>query len=297
MKKNIPIYIMCLWAALSLAACTDEADETAWPPGGMPLQLSVVVEDFAGSGAGTRATTENRWVGGEEVTVEDEYNHHRATYIVQADGRLEPKPGSGLAAWDNPYQERAFFATYPSSLIASFTLLTDQSGEGYQKSDHMVACLEKFKAPDASKTLTFRHLSAKVVVHLRAGKGVTDEELLDATVTFMNLKITSRGFNYVDPGNMIRWDLVEDGSFDVIPNEVIPAAEGYVRTVRALLMPQIVRKKFVRIETTGGKTFYYTPGDFEALFYAGKQYEYRLTVTSEGITNSTVEGGTWLPVD
>ena len=49
----------------------------------------------------------------------------------------------------------------------------------------------------------------------------------------------------------------------------------------------------------GGKTFYYPPAAGEADFFSGKMYEYRLTVTSEGIKNIDVEGGggTWQPVE
>ncbi|WP_254888054.1 fimbrillin family protein, partial [Bacteroides cellulosilyticus] len=76
----------------------------------------------------------------------------------------------------------------------------------------------------------------------------------------------------------------------ITPNEVTPAADGYVRTVRALLPPQdMSKRKFVKI-VIGGKTFYYTPATDEADFFSGKMYEYRLTVTSEGIKNIDVEG-------
>ena len=85
----------------------------------------------------------------------------------------------------------------------------------------------------------------------------------------------------------------------ITPNEVTPAADEYVRTVRALLPPQNMSgRKFVKI-VIGGKTFYYTPAAGEADFFSGKMYEYRLTVTSEGIKNIDMEegGGTWQPVE
>lgn len=42
---NIPIYIMYLWAALVLAACTGD-DDAAWPEGGVPLELYAAVEGY-----------------------------------------------------------------------------------------------------------------------------------------------------------------------------------------------------------------------------------------------------------
>jgi len=149
-------------------------------------------------------------------------------------------------------------------------------------------------SPD--KTLVFRHVIAKVVVHLKAGNGVTDDELQRATVTFENLTCTGGS---IDFSNGTAGQVTPDID-RITPNEVTPAADGYVRTVRALLPPQNKSgQKFVKI-VIGGKTFYYTPAAGEAFFFCGKMYEYRLTVTSEGIENIDVEGeggGTWHPVE
>ena len=148
-------------------------------------------------------------------------------------------------------------------------------------------------SPD--KTLVFRHVIAKVVVHLKAGNGVTGDELQRATVTFENLTCTGGSINFSN-GTV---EQVTPRIDRITPNEVTPAADGYVRTVRALLPPQdMSKRKFVKI-VIGGKTFYYTPAADEADFFSGKMYEYRLTVTSEGIENIDVEegGGTWQPVE
>ena len=152
-------------------------------------------------------------------------------------------------------------------------------------------------SPD--KTLTFRHLTAKVVVHLEAGYGVTSDELQNATVTFENLNRTGYGIDW----NEGTASQVSPATDRIIPNEVTPAANRYVRTVRALFIPQDMSgRKFVKIVTTAGKTFYYIPASGTANFFSGKMYEYRLTVTSEGIENIRVEGGgegggTWHPVE
>ena len=86
-------------------------------------------------------------------------------------------------------------------------------------------------SPD--KTLTFRHLTAKVVVHLEAGYGVTSDELQNATVTFENLNRTGYGIDW----NEGTASQVSPATDRIIPNEVTPAANRYVRTVRALLHP------------------------------------------------------------
>ena len=294
-KTNIPIYIMYLWAALVLAACTGD-DDAAWPEGGVPLELYAAVEGYSSANAQTRATTENRWEGGERVRLwisssfsgpaQDVYSS------VDSDGKLIVN-----LAWVSPDEEKGIQGVYPSLRnIDPFSVLADQRDEGYQDSDCMAAPYLRIAVTSPDKTLVFRHVIAKVVVHLKAGNGVTGDELQRATVTFENLACTGGSIN-LSNGTVAQ---VTPRIDRITPNEVTPAADGYVRTVRALLLPQdMSEQKFVKI-VIGGKTFYYTPAAGEADFFSGKMYEYRLTVTSEGIENIDVEGeggGTWQPVE
>lgn len=294
-KTNIPIYIMYLWAALVLAACTGD-DDAAWPEGGVPLELYAAVEGYSSANAQTRATTENRWEGGERVRlwisnsisgrVEEIYSS------VDSDGKLIVN-----LAWVSPDEEKGIQGVYPLSRnIVSFSVQADQSNEGYQDSDCMAAPYILITVTSPDKTLVFHHVAAKVVVHLKAGDGVDDDELRTATVTFENLACKGGSIDFSN-GTA---EQVTPGIDRITPNEVTPAADGYVRTVRALLPPQdMSERKFVKI-VIGGKTFYYTPAAGEADFFSGKMYEYRLTVTSEGIKNIDVEGGgggTWHPVE
>lgn len=292
-KTNIPIYIMYLWAALFLAACTGD-DDAAWPEGGVPLELYAAVEGYSSANAQTRATTENRWEGGEVVRLRIA---SRITGVleeihlsVDSDGKLITN--DARYTWISPDEEKVIYGEYHNSQAAFlFSVLADQSNEGYQDSDHMVAPQIYITVTSPDKTLVFRHVTAKVVVHLKKGNGVTDDELRTATVTFENLTCTG-GIIDSDNGTARQ---VTPGIDHITPNEVTPAADGYVRTVRALLPPQNMSgRKFVKI-VIGGKTFYYTPAAGEANFFSGKMYEYRLTVTSEGIENIDMEeeGGTW----
>ena len=277
-KTNIPIYIMYLWAALVLAACTGD-DDAAWPEGGVPLELYAAVEGYSSANAQTRATTENRWEGGERVRlwisnsisgrVEEIYSS------VDSDGKLIVN-----LAWVSPDEEKGIQGVYPLSRnIVSFSVQADQSNEGYQDSDCMAAPYILITVTSPDKTLVFHHVAAKVVVHLKAGDGVDDDELRTATVTFENLACKGGSIDFSN-GTA---EQVTPGIDRITPNEVTPAADGYVRTVRALLPPQdMSERKFVKI-VIGGKTFYYTPAAGEADFFSGKMYEYRLTVTSEGI--------------
>ena len=296
-KTNIPIYIMYLWAALVLAACTGD-DDAAWPEGGVPLELYAAVEGYSSANAQTRATTENRWEGGEMVRL---WIRSRITgstneihLSVDSDGKLITN--DALCTWISPDEEKIIYGEYHNSQASSLiSVQADQRDKGYQDSDCMAAPRIDITVTSPDKTLVFRHVTAKVVVHLKAGNGVTDYELRTATVTFENLACTGGSIDFSN-GTA---EQVSPGTDHITPNEVTPAADEYVRTVRALLPPQNMwKQKFVKI-VIGGKPFYYPPAAGEADFFSGKMYEYRLTVTSEGIKNINMEegGGTWQPVE
>lgn len=295
---NIPIYIMYLWAALVLAACTGD-DDAAWPEGGVPLELYAAVEGYSSANAQTRATTENRWEGGEVVRLwirsRSIGSPNEIHLSVDSDGKLITN--DALCTWISPDEEKIIYGEYHNSQASSLiSVQADQRDKGYQDSDCMAAPRIDITVTSPDKTLVFRHVTAKVVVHLKAGDGVTNDELRTTTVTFENLACKGGS---VDFSNGTA-EQVTPGTDRITPNEVTPAADGYVRTVRALLPPQNMSgRKFVKI-VIGGKTFYYTPAAGEADFFSGKMYEYRLTVTSEGIENIDVEGeggGTWHPVE
>lgn len=288
---------MYLWAALVLAACTGD-DDAAWPEGGVPLELYAAVEGYSSANAQTRATTENRWEGGEVVRLWIRSRLTSSTneihLSVDSDGKLITN--DALCTWISPDEERIIHGEYHNSQASSlFFVQADQRDKGYQDSDYMAAPHIDITVTSPDKTLVFRHVTAKVVVHLKVGNGVTDDELKRATVTFENLTCTGGDIN-LSNGTA---EQVSPGTDHITPNEVTPAADEYVRTVRALLPPQNMSgRKFVKI-VIGGKTFYYTPAAGEADFFSGKMYEYRLTVTSEGIKNIDMEegGGTWQPVE
>ena len=273
-KTNIPIYIMYLWAALVLAACTGD-DDAAWPEGGVPLELYAAVEGYSSANAQTRATTENRWEGGEVVRLWIRSRLTSSTneihLSVDSDGKLITN--DALCTWISPDEEKIIHGEYHNSQASSlFFVQADQSNEGYQDSDYMVAPKIRITVTSPDKTLVFRHVTAKVVVHLKKGNGVTDDELRTATVTFENL--TCKG-GIIDSDNGTARQ-VTPGTDHITPNEVTPAADEYVRTVRALLPPQnMSERKFVKI-VIGGKTFYYTPAAGEANFFSGKMYEYQI---------------------
>lgn len=281
---------MCLWAALWVAACTTD-DDPAWHWDGMPLELYAAVQDYNSmeGNAVTRATIDGTWEGGEEVAFV--VNDSTPIYCIghiDVNGKL-----INSDHWRKGHWEKFIHANYPRNTPTE--IQEDQRNGGYQNSDYMLAPRKRITISSPDKTLVFRHLPAKVVVHLKAGNGVTEQDIRDAAVTFENLNRTWEKYLDEETGHIGQ---VTPGTDHIIPNEVTPAADGYARTVRALFVPQNMSgRKLVKIVTAAGKTFYYTPAAGEADFICGKMYEFRLTVASVGVTNSTVEGGTWQPAD
>ena len=196
-KTNIPIYIMYLWAALVLAACTGD-DDAAWPEGGVPLELYAAVEGYSSANAQTRATTENRWEGGEVVKLligsKISGSTNEIHLSVDSDGKLITN--GAQCTWTSPNEEKIIYGEYYNLQAAPlFSVQADQRDKGYQDSDRMAAPHICITVTSPDKTLVFRHVTAKVVVHLKAGNGVTDDELQRATVTFENLTCTGGNIN------------------------------------------------------------------------------------------------------
>lgn len=196
-KTNIPIYIMYLWAALVLAACTGD-DDAAWPEGGVPLELYAAVEGYSSANAQTRATTENRWEGGEVVRLwirsRSIGSPNEIHLSVDSDGKLITN--DALCTWISPDEEKIIYGEYHNSQASSLiSVQADQRDKGYQDSDCMAAPRIDITVTSPDKTLVFRHVTAKVVVHLKVGNGVTDDELQRATVTFENLACTGGNIN------------------------------------------------------------------------------------------------------
>lgn len=133
-KTNIPIYIMYLWAALVLAACTGD-DDAAWPEGGVPLELYAAVEGYSSANAQTRATTENRWEGGEVVRLWIKSSissvpNQEIYLFVDSDGKLITNDVA--CTWRSPDEEKTINGKYNSLDSTSFSVQADQRDKGYQ---------------------------------------------------------------------------------------------------------------------------------------------------------------------
>lgn len=257
-----------------LASCSSEDESTApLPDGKYPLQLTAEVAQPQ-----TRAGGKDAWTGGEEIRVSLEGVFGNKTYVMDASGNASPKDADNAFYWKNTDEARVSAWT-PD--IESETDISDQSG-GYAAFDVLYA--SAIGRYDQAINLRFIHRMAKIEVILKAGEGITEEELEGATVTIFGDPLTHSTAGLVAPGDQ------SDG-------EIKPYYDAATKKYEALVPPQnMTGKPLVRI-SIGSNDFTYTPeteaaGKFD--FFDGKRYAYTITVKANGIDVQSVTSGTWV---
>ena len=257
-----------------LASCSSEDESTApLPDGKYPLQLTAEVAQPQ-----TRAGGKDAWTGGEEIRVSLEGVFGNKTYVMDASGNASPKDADNAFYWKNTDEARVSAWT-PD--IEPETDISDQSG-GYAAFDVLYA--SAIGRYDQAINLRFIHRMAKIEVILKAGEGITEEELEGATVTIFGDPLTHSTAGLVSPGDQ------SDG-------EIKPYYDAATKKYEALVPPQnMTGKPLVRI-SIGSNDFTYTPeteaaGKFD--FFGGKRYAYTITVKANGIDVQSVTSGTWV---
>lgn len=313
MKRKAFLQTACTLTAVLLlaAACTQNElsggkGETL-PEGKYPMTFATTVEGVTA----TRATTDNSWAGGEDVAVQVRTANPKK-YTAATDGKLSAATDETPFYWESTTEEKKVSAWYPYTATkpTSFSVKKDQSGtdgtdgtDGYQASDLIYAASQKV-AYSGSKELTFKHLPVKVVVNLKAGTGVTANEVTSASVTIINQSLTSgaitEGTTSTDATTggttTADWSVAQavTGNTAITPKTVTPAATDCQKSVQALLVPQQMKDlRFIKV-TAGGNDYYYIPtNETDANLRAGQQYIYTITVTKNGLTVTASGAAEW----
>lgn len=251
-KRTKSTLFAFLLPVLLFSSCAP-GEETGLSDGKYPITFTAQVDGLTA----TRATSDNSWAGGEEVAIQ--IGSEVKTYTAASDGNLTVASSGTPFYWQNT-NDITVSAWYPYNITkptdGALTVNADQRGDGYQASDYLEAA-ETTVTFGSSANLIFKHRTAKVVVTLKAGGGVTD--ISGATVKFLN-----------QIG-------VEGGG-----TEVTPKFDN--NTYSALLIPQnLQNNKFISVTLSdgngGSNTYYYTPTqENEANLQGGKQYTYDITV-------------------
>lgn len=287
--------ILAGFTCLLAASCSEDDSGNCLPDGKYPMTFTAGVEGLTV----TRATVDGTWAGNEAVAVQ--VGSDVKEYTVATNGNLTVD-GDVLHYWNSikmtvsAWYCKTYFAARPTT----FTVAADQSSSsdgsknGYQQSDFLYTPSKTITfSKTESAELTFKHLPAKVVVNLKAGKGVAEEEVTAATVRFVNVSLTSG--TIAEDGTVTQATTYDD---TITPANITSAATGYQKSIQALLVPQQMQEQqFIKV-TISGYDYYYTPTDeIDANLTTGKQYTYAITVNKTGLevklsdTNATWTGG------
>lgn len=287
---SVLLFVLChVSTAIWLAACTDDIAPADEPVAGSPVELTARVAGHVQS----RATTDNTWNGGEEVGVQLGGVCYK--YIADAAGKLTPASGQEVPRWSGPNDQKTVIAWYPYSdgLPETFTVEKYQNSsiENYYKSDFLLA--KETRISIGNPEITFRHLPAKVVVNLKAGDGVTNEDLLGdvpVDIHFWHKLISGEKLvsGTINPAKgTVEFPLTEIGKDSLYANALPQAAPDYIKSYQALIMPYKLTRDapFIKVRSVQTDWFYYTPkSEDELMLEAGKKYVYNITVMKDGLS-------------
>lgn len=286
---SVLLFVLChVSTAIWLAACTDDIAPADEPVAGSPVELTARVAGHVQS----RATTDNTWNGGEEVGVQLDGVCYK--YIADAAGKLTPASGQEVPRWSGPNDQKTVIAWYPYSdeLPTTFAVMKSQNSsiENYYKSDFLLA--KETRISIGNPEITFRHLPAKVVVNLKAGDGVTNEDLLGdvpVDIHFWHKLISGEKLisGTINPAKgTVEFPLTQTGKDSLYANALPQAAPGYIKSYQALIMPYKLTRDapFIKVRSVQTDWFYYTPqSEDELMLEAGKKYVYNITVMKDGL--------------
>lgn len=238
------------------------------PGGEYPLMLTASVD-----GIRSRAAGKDAWTDDDEIGVRIGADGATGRYKLNADGTV--KDAAAPVYWLN--SARATVTAWYPYADKKGVYINNQS-TGYAAYDFLTATAENqsYRTP---ATLVFKHQMAKVKYILKAGFGITEDELATASVQIYGYYTAS-----------FKQGTLTGSSSSWYTPFATSSTEG-----EALLVPQnMAGKPFIRVKINN--TFcYYTPKAEENAgnLVAGTVYTYTITVSAYGIEVKEVTGGTW----
>lgn len=304
------------WMAsmLLVAGCTqdklaDASQGGMLPEGKYPITFTATGLEIP---AATRATADGTWTQGNEIAVKVEGVAEAKHYTAVNSGEstmLEPAYNVIPFYWQSTSDINVsawYVGTgYSFVLPETWPVQSDQNfnefiSSGYQESDFLYApqTAIDFKG---TKSLTFYHQTAKVVINIRKEGVATDAS-----------KITSVKINSISVGNFNQnasgnYSLsASEGPYIAITPQKTTANTGVVfeankagetalASYRALVIPQEVNKTSIEINIEGYAPFKYTPTvpDTSGKWAGGTQYTYNLTIKGSVVTATVTNSISW----
>ena len=137
--------------------------------------------------------------------------------------------------------------------------------------------------PEKKVPMTFKHELTNIIVNIKAGSGITDEDLQDIGITFTGLN-TKADFDLFESELSNKSDEAE-----IIPVSIV-AVEGYTASFEAIIIPtdDIPDNAQIVFNLNNGDTETGTGSDifvweFDREFDKSTRYTYNATINRSGI--------------
>lgn len=205
------------------------------------------------------------------------------------------------AEWKSGETQKDLLAYGPAKAIVSdanagfvyqcFAAEDQSSGDDYKNSDYVYTAQTLHRSDPA---LTFRHGMTRIVVRLRSGGSLKDEDVAGATVLLGNENLLTVAD--IDPQTGTLTAHVPAGANERQPQTITPhrcadaAPAGFVAVHEALLPPQDVSgKSFIRVLLSDGRELGYA-AESGSLLKGGHEYVYNVTVKEDHVTVTISDG-------
>lgn len=244
----------------------------------------------------SRAITDGSFDDGDQIVVHTD--GERKIFVYRTGQGFEhdssvsiPGISSTSPEWKTGETEKNVLAYGPLRTISSngnsepiyrcFAAEDQSKDDDYEKSDYVYAAQMLQRS---SPALTFRHGMTRIVVRLRSGGSLKDEEVAGATVLLGDknlLRIAD-----IDPqtGALTAHVPAENGELPpqtITPHRCADTPTGFVAAYEALLPPQDVSgKQFIRVRLSDG-TELGVVAESGSLLEGGHEYVYNATVEAD----------------
>lgn len=296
-------YIIYMIAAPTLlipaGGCSDGLTEGGAATNGDIVTFSATVAPMTGD-TQTRATVDGTFEEGNTIGVISKGDTKAKTYVYRS-GQFVPATDADAIRWQGTANEqKTLTAWYPNVKTDKFTdLSADQrSDENFDAANFLGA--EEITITRTQTSLLFEHYyNVRITVNLRAGTGISEAALRQATVMLPAFNMN----NYMPNSDRTISIAAGNVSGPVFPHERTPATAGYIRTFDAVVgvikfqydVIQSTPIELIRITIDGNKDYSYRKilqqGDLT--FQDNCHYTYNVTVNDDGLTLAPPTGGTW----
>lgn len=292
-----------------LSSCSAEGDRDGniLPEGKYPLTFTASVD----ATVETRATSDNTWSAGDQIAVRAEVDGEQVvkTYICNADGLFTVASGDPFY-WESTKEKKRIDAwycgdgstapgeDYEKVLPTEWEVQTDQSRNGFQKSDFLHTGPLDILFSSVSNTIQFQHKVARVVINIMKTEYLQTAEDIASVILGRNDNISLR-HTYYPSSNIGGTGTTTGGNLPkgtIIPKDITssPADDNILKTYTAFLPLQALRNtELFGLELKNGEVYYYK----DDVLLPGDIYIYNVSIKAGRIDVVVLDeaGGTWEP--